>query len=256
MSTLWLDRLLAVPLIGIRWDPPYDFSEDEYLQKMRPLLASFPADEKWTREIKGPSSYRVECGNFTLATTIRDATVDYKYRARLTAGPIPEVKLGSIKPFTELLKDTVGRTKAFVRALPFMEQSNVLRIGIVASLKADANAPPPGLSDFLSFLGRPWGTMPSEGHISYRVNLSENDEAIDRCSHQVAIPAKNEPIDPSSSEETSVIDLHIDWQRYFKNPIRRSPDDLDALLNDAVAAANRYYDKFGKGDLNYGNQPK
>lgn len=145
------------------------------------------------------------------------------------------VKVGERQPFTELASDLLETTAEFCGAL-VKKARKLQRIGIVVNVRLPPDALPPGVEQFLKHLGRPWGKTP-QGVIA-RITAGLDDD--DLCHHQI-----------QWNEEGDVMQLTLDWQRYFRPTREADAKTTQKLTAEAAKDALAYFDRFGEGDLDY-----
>jgi hypothetical protein len=237
----WLDQVLAVPTIGLNWEPVL-FGEHEYLKGMEPILADFSKEDGYAIQNLGIGNYRVTSGGFSLSATGTDLTVEYSYPTKLVPGPraFLSIQAPAFQAYTALIQQVRGRMMKFAGALPFQQRSRLNRIGVVVNCRVERANPPPGLASFLSFLGSPWKTTPVHARVHLGADLRRETGSFDRCHHFV------------TTLEDDIVELKLDWQRWFEPPLDvRSSRDLETRIGSGVDEALAYFERFGKGDLNY-----
>ena len=168
----------------------------------------------------------------------QNIVVGFSYPVAVTEDgrQIAFVKVGEKRAFTDLLP-LVRETAADVCGV-LIKKRLVSRIGVVANVKLPPDAPPPGVEQYLHHLGRPWRSAPEAvvSRVTARLSTTE------RCHHQV-----------QWQTESTALALNLDWQRLCEPPKEVDAKSLEKLAVEACDSALQYFDKFGEGDLNYGD---
>jgi len=145
------------------------------------------------------------------------------------------------RTYSDILTEVQDRLVKFTSALDLPSQSNLGRIGVVASCRLELTNLPPGISRFITFLGRPWRESLDEGRIHLRIPLSNHQRGRDRCHHIVSF---------NRDSDLGLLELKLDWQRCFEPSIRVDAS-LEKELSTSTANAVSYFETFGRGDLAY-----
>lgn len=246
----WLDKVLAVPIIGINFKPSIT-SPARYFDAITDLL------EKWAdsgRELnvtsQGEHGIIIEVSDgFNYRIKNESIVVSFNYRGELyePPGEIPQLRY-STQPqlFTELANKIVRESADFCKPIIASIPKLINRIGIVADCKLNANEVVPGVDKYMKHLSAPWSQSldVSKGIITAILKQDEDKEILERCHHT---------LDYNTSKNPESIALKLDWQRYFNTARKFDSNRLEDELTDCLISANAYFHKFGMGDLNYGD---
>jgi len=168
----------------------------------------------------------------------QNIVVGFSYPVALTEDgrQLAFVKVGEKRAFTDLLP-LLRETAADLCSL-LVKKRSISRIGVVANVKLPPDAPPPGVEQYLNHLGRPWRSAPEAvvSRVTARLSVTE------RCHHQL-----------QWQTDATVLALNLDWQRLYEPPREVEAKSLEKLAVEACDSALQYFDKFGEGDLNYGD---
>lgn len=246
---IWLDSVLATPLIGIRLVPNreklHEFKEHA-LRIISGLYGKF--DKIQTNRHKDDFwGYNVKAGNYSFDLLHNNIIVRYEYRHKThnEAGNLPSLLQPELQSYSSLFDEIRMQIQKIFEVIEIIDGYAFDRIGLVAEVKLDEESLPPGLQEFLHHLGKPWNNNISAfgGVISAELDRSANEGYSDSCHHTVKFE--------KDKLETSGYTLMLDWQRLYEEPI---PIKLKNLLEDIENCSSKafhYFETFGEGDLNY-----
>jgi len=234
----WLNRTVAVPVVGFAFDPL--LRAPAFLwQDLEPLTSVWARDGLLRVLEPEPMKIRIERNSIGTLYDVdqQNIVVSFNYPVTFTEdGHQPAlVKVGQRQPFTELLAKVMPAADEIATAL-LKKPRNLQRIGFVANVRIPPDSLPPGVELFLKHLGRPWGGMPTAAVTRISAKLGGRDQ----CHHQVQWQA-----------DSDVMILALDWQRYFDPAREVDAKGLAKLAAEASVAALTYFEKFGEGDLDY-----
>lgn len=242
---IWLNKVRAVPAIGLRLNPSFEAAAT-LLERIRPLLTRWAKSygtcevsiqkDGFVLKVERPDGYELtfnheamSCKFYYVSSFVekglRQPAVTYQTDAR----PIEELTVGAAEIVSAVSEEL---WKAGNRSLR--------RIGVVATGTVDRDAMPPGFDLFVKHLGRPW----SKGIGSFSANLTamlnESKGEFDQCRHNIAW-----------SEGDESANFHLDWQRHFVEgkslPFSKLKDETEKSIDTAF----RYFGEFGIGELDY-----
>jgi hypothetical protein len=244
---IWLDGVLAVPAVGIRILPKlsewekfetfvYHFLDN--LQTKRKLDCEIKVEKPWALIISVKSvgySFRINSENL-----IADFT--YQIGSEEQAGKFPAQRIPATRAYSDLLNEELEYIKEILSVAKNVREVKFRRIGVVAKLILDKESIPPGISKWISHLGKPWdGLLAAETLLTAK--LHEEGGYSDKCLHFLKF-----------SEETPETGFQfvLDWQRYFKEPITLDERDTFEKVKICRDEALSYFKRLGEGGLNYG----
>ena len=249
---IWLDTLLAVPVVGIRMIP--DFKElFEFQKRIGNFLDYLKKDKELEKgnidirpkEIWGYSISVLKTG-FSFTLTPKDIIGQYSYEIKEVTRPgsLPTFEPPETIAYSQLLEKTLTYVQVFLALIKDLKGFQFDRIGIVANVGSDKESFPPGVLRWLEHLSKPWGTL-TKSESLLLANLQENNEAQyrDQCHHVVKFD--------DTTPEVGVR-ITLDWQRVFEIPISMS--DIEVLPRTLLSCkdeARKYFQNFGEGGLKY-----
>lgn len=239
----WLDRVLAVPAIGVRFRPWFKTTSD-YVRALEPLFEAWAPNGETDVQAQVAEVQFHDTKGFHGRVTSKDIVVQFMYRPELKEKPgdVPQLEYPvAVQRFTALLERTEEKMAEVCHAL-LPAARFVEHVGIVADAKLERAAPPPGVERFLAHLGKPW--VAGMGNVRAQVTgtLERGEGESQRCHHFVGMPEKKE--DP-------VFELKLDFQRFYDPMRSMTANDVVRTISSSREAALAYFDRFGKGDLNY-----
>jgi len=243
VSMSWLDRVIAVPTIGVRFRPWFK-SVDHYVAALEPMFEEL--EPNGTAEVQGQVasiSFNTKRG-LSGKVDSEDIIVNFSYRpvVKENPGAVPFLDYrGPVERYTELLENVEELMGTVCRAL-LKAPRQVMRIGVVAEARLDRRSPPPGVDKFVAHLGRPWQNGLSEYNANVSAVLDRGDGAFTRCHHTTVF---------QEAQENDVLQLKLDWQRVFEPKREYEAERLIQEVAAARASALDYFESFGRGDLRY-----
>jgi hypothetical protein len=242
---IWLDRVLAVPTVGFSWKPEL-YTEHDAFTNLRSLF------DKWSKEgevhIKQAEftfTFETKSGfNFTVG--IDKAVVEFQYRfePKERPGLLPVFPQLDPKNYSELLESTVHQAGDFVDQALGNRRRTLIRVGIVASTRIDGESPPPGVDLYVKHLQSPWRAPLIRCEANLTSLLHEDQKTRDQCHHRLNF---NQADDDKKNDFRFV----LDWQRVMLTPVDLKSGTSRQHLQSSASSALDYFEKFGKGDLDY-----
>jgi hypothetical protein len=232
----WLNRAVAVPVVGFAFDPILR-SSAFLIRDFEPLTKAWASEGVQVTEVE-PLKVRIDrASGVHCSVDQHNIVVGFGYPVAVTEDgrEIAFLKVGEKRAFTDLLALVLQAAAEICAEL--VKKRPLQRIGVVANVKLPPEAPPPGVEQYLKHLGRPWGSTPTA--VISRVSASLG--SAEQCHHQLQWQA-----DPST-----VMQLTLDWQRRFAARPEVDGQALQKMAADASKSALEYFDRFGEGDLNY-----
>lgn len=249
---IWLDTLLAVPVVGIHINPEFKevFEFQKRIGNFLDYLRKDKALEKGNIEIKAEEiwgySISVRKTGFSFTLTPNDIIGQYSYEIKQITQPgsLPTFEPPETIAYSQLLEKTLSYIQEFITLIKDLKGFQFERIGIVANVGGDKESLPPGVLRWLKHLSKPWGTLIKSQSILL-AKLQENKEAQyrDQCHHIVNF-------DDTIPE--AGVRFTLDWQRFFEKPVSMS--DMNVLPANLLSCKNEalnYFQNFGEGGLNY-----
>jgi hypothetical protein len=243
----WLDRVLAVPVIGIRFRPWFKTASD-YARALEAFFEDLEPDGAADVQAQvADLEFRDRKGlRGTVSST--ELILRFAYRPEMTEKPgqVPQLHYPApIERFTTVLQ-TVERAFGSTAKALITQRRPVARIGIVAEARLERHALPPGAERFLSHLSRPWGEGLQEGKVSLSAVLQKGEGWVQRCHHKLEFSDA-----PASGDPTGILALGLDWQQVYQPMQAMTADELIRATAACREAALLYFEKFGRGDLGY-----
>jgi hypothetical protein len=232
----WLNRAVAVPIVGFAFDPIVR-SSAFLIRDLEPLAQEWASSDGLQMTEVEALKIRVDrTSGIHYTIDQHNIVVGFGYPVGVTEDgrQIALIKVGEKRAFTDLLTLILDEAAKVCSILA--KKRPLQRIGVVANVKLPADAPPPGVEQYLKHLGQPWGAPPSA--VVSRITASLG--AAEQCHHQL-----------QWQTESSVMQLSLDWQRRFDAKPEVDAGTLRKWAVDASESALKYFDKFGEGDLHY-----
>lgn len=242
---IWLDSVLATPIVGLRIRPDFILMSN-YLQAIAPFLQDLNNRGTLNVESASINSLTVNAGNgFSYRLFPEDILVEFSYRLaakKANPGKLPVMSEIEVKPFLELLDDTIDQSKRLLEVLIDRKfKIEVNRFGIVANVISDEYSIPPGINSLIDHLSKPWSGSLVHCSSSLTATLNETDDFIDRCIHTINF-------DEANPGEVAV---SLDWQKHFKKPTFITKTFLSKSILEYREQALSYFQTIGEGNLNY-----
>ena len=244
----WLDRVLAVPLLGIRFKPSI-VSQATYIEAISGCIDEWhDAGRNIEFKPKLGIDFNLEVNDgFTYAVTADSIVVSFSYRGQLIEPPgeIPQLSYSTpAQSCSALVERVKEETIDFCK--PIMESISrpVNRIGFLVDCRIDANESPPGIAEYMRHLATPWSTTIDRCNSSVTVILNKEEEQLDRCHHTLVYDSESNADD---------VKFKLDWQRYYKPEKAFTPKQLSMQIDTCIETALEYFQKVGMGDLEYGD---
>lgn len=186
--TLWLDKIRAVPSIGIASRGTFD-SGGHLLARLKPLLARWSSDHREVKvkiedhmlvKIERTDGIHVHVSHqnifckFFYITDVIDRGGETPPHVEVRSPPVS---------YSELL-DRVSQTVREVSTELYRDGNRAVgRIGIVAEGNVDLSALPPGIERYFCHLSSPWGGMGLELTGDLISTLATSSGYTDKCHH-------------------------------------------------------------------------
>jgi hypothetical protein len=245
---IWLDRVLATPAIGFSFKPELT-TEHEVLSSIRPLF------DQWTKagEVKFLKNRQESLLTFETVSGFHykvradAAIVEFKYKSEIQTPPglLPMLPECETKAFSELFEECVERAADFFDRI-IGRRRPLVRAGIVAATRIDGETPPPGIALYVKHLQSPWQRPLYRCSSNVLGVLEENDKYRDQCHHELIF-------DQSVEAHKNDFRLNLDWQRVYLAPNEIKSGNSKQQLKSLSPVALEYFEKFGRGELHYGN---
>ena len=242
MEDLWLDSVLATPLVGLGIKPQartlLQYGQlvaplvDELLETGASVNITSPSPAVMTIDVNHGHTYRLAGNNIN---------VDFRYTVDPAKNPqrLPTISTQPLHPFSDLLHNAIKELGRLIDAIAQHTPLTVERFGVVANIDLTEDALPPGLRSSLDRLGSPWGGERVESCNSRMlVNLQRTDKSIDRCHHQVGF---------DRTTGAGGIELSFDWQRIFKPPLQFHRGSAERHLVSYAESALAYFRQLAEG---------
>jgi hypothetical protein len=248
---IWLDSVLAVPIIGVRISP--NFAEISEFQKRQHKFIDFlsrqEATTKENLQITGDNlwgcSISLLNSGFSFRVTPTDITGQFVYYiGRIEKpGSLPSPQSPIVLPYTEIIDRLSKYLANIFDSVRELREFKLEMIGIVANISGTRESLPPGVSRWLEHMAKPWGGLvKSEALLLSKI--SENADYHDQCHHALRF---------DETLPNAGINIMLDWQRVFKQPLALGEvASLSGNVELSKTDSLKYFQKFGEGDLNYG----
>lgn len=243
-DVLWLDNLLAVPLMGTR---VHGFVG---LLDIRRGLALYceTLDREGKavtfREVAG-NQLEVDTGDgFVVKVQADNILLDFTYPTTVVPKPgaMHEFATMKVRPYSKLLEEMVERWRQLFQVLE-PHHLSATRLGLIAAVRMAPASAPPGVQKMLARADTGWAHPPRRVELNLLVQLRGSDDThLDQCHHNLVL-------DRSAKPEELV--FHLDWQRAYSAISR--PALGKRAGRDAVAGcesdARRYFQAVGMGSF-------
>lgn len=238
---MWFDRVLAVPTIGLRFEP--DFVRlTERIQNLAPLWKELhdatPINLKWL----SPSSMEARTKGWRYSVSANELVVQFSYDFLIVQSPggLPRFQDAEMRTYSSLQQEAVERTTHALRLMIGEQECAIIRIGVVITAELSLEEPPPGVGALIEHIGKPWrssgGLIKSSGELL--MALAEEQTHQDRCFHNLTF-------DKTSGTDLT---LKLDWQRYYKANHTLRADAAPKYISRITGDATTYFQKVGAED--------
>jgi hypothetical protein len=175
----------------------------------------------------------------------QQVVVAFSYRVSLDASG-PKIASVAYSPepaqFATLAQRMLTTSAEVLAMLP--KPRRLQRIGIVATGRVQRNAPPPGLTRLIEYIGAPWGRAPIACTARISTVLDDGAKTQEKCHHSLQF---------EDGAPDGVVQFTLDWQRFYSEAAALTASELSKRASTCLDDAVRYFEKFGAGDLNYGD---
>jgi hypothetical protein len=241
---IWLDSILAVPAIGVRIK--LDISELIKLRDSVINLSVYLNDKYKSVEIqqKGVFGYSIKTPNQTYEILHNNIVADFEYKikGKKIGGDFPVIEKPDLKSYSDIMNMLSDDIKFIFSILKDIKNITYDRIGIVAKTSLSKDSIPPGILTWIEYLGKPWGTRLLKTESTFFMKFFESGEFFQQCHHLIKF---------DETIEDKGYDLTLDWQQLFKEDVVVNFDKAIADIELCRSEAEKYFEKFAEGDLNY-----
>jgi hypothetical protein len=244
----WLDHTLAAPVVGCTFRPSFQSSQ-EYIAALRPLLKKWREKSDLEISEQTPLSLSINSKtgfNYSFESDKFAVRFQYAVQIKPKPGQIPsEIENGpDVRKYSELLASIIEEYCEVFDHIVGSESRGLQRLGIVANCRLDGRLLPPGVARFAKYLARPWGGSLAKCQAHLLGNIAETEKTRDRCHHQIDM----------DDDRKDDVRFTLDWQRSFISEIELGRGKLlREQFKKCSAAAVDYFERWGKGDLDYGD---
>lgn len=242
----WLDSVLAVPVVGFEIQPNFRVILN-YPQITIPLIEEINSNQG-SVTIEG-NSFQDFCikspKGFSYRFLPNNVTVSFAYpltQNRILKGGIENISAIEIKPFSQLLTDTIEEFRKTLKILISDNDITFNRFGLVAAINTARSSVPPGITLLIEHLSKPWNKPLVACNVALTAEISDTDLFRDFCHHNFIF---NEGLEPDN------FNLSLDWQRVVKNENKLTANIIDEQISSYCEAATCYFEIVGEGRLNY-----
>lgn len=243
----WLDRVFAIPAIGIVVRPVFG-TRLRHLDLLAPFVEGLQkehGDDGVTIEVLPSPEIRLQISDgFKLRLQPENFIIEFNPQASVKinfADPLtePKIERTPIAKYTDLLAGAVLLTERLMKQVG--RSHHFLRIGVMAiTLMKAATDPPPGVAQYLTVVKQPWEPPIVKIDSSIVAKLASRETAEDRCHHILRVGDARTP---------EAFHFTLDWQRVYLKPTFFDPAPFATELRACVTAAIGYFGKFGEGVL-------
>ncbi|MCF8070536.1 MAG: hypothetical protein K9L30_18300 [Desulfobacterales bacterium] len=242
---LWLDSVLAVPTIAIRFETNYNATID--IQKnIIPFINKLHGEKKLQRiDQKEIWGYVIVANGFTFHIRSNNVIVKYTYAIDEipNAGSLPSFKMPELRNYSEIMEESCDYLKEILTTFSKIDGLKYNRIGVVSEANFENDSLPPGVNNLLKYLGKPWNNNLLSLNSKSLSMLEDHEKYYDQCHHFIEF-----------NEETILktgYRIVLDWQRLYKEPKNFNFDNTFKEIINCKNNALVYFENFGAGDLNY-----
>jgi hypothetical protein len=243
---IWLDKVRAVPIIGLRLNPTYEAAAT-ILEKIRPVLlqwnkAGFAGTKisiikEFALKLEREDGFEVTINHDTMSCK-------FYYLSKLNEKGLQQPSVSyqtTPRPIEQLAEEASAIVHDIASELWKNGNRDVHRIGVVAVGSVDYESMPPGFALFLQHLGKPWSAGLISTTTKVLASLRRVEELHERCHHEVSW----------DGEEESPVSYALDWQRLYLEQKAMTLARLKSEMQEVSKAAFAYFGKFGLGELDY-----
>lgn len=240
----WCDKMASTPAVGLQFESAL-LSESQIFAALAPIMNRFVRSEKMDFSVDERAPWALAFttnDGFKFSVDQHKIAVTFQHRVQfksVSGGPPTMEMLSQPRPFSELIEQCHSRLIEMNELLKSVRRKNILRVGIVSNTVASLDDMPPGISEFYSYLSKPWGGNISECNTRLVNKITANDKAVDRCIHQLIVPEK--------TDELST--LILDWQRTWARPQPPDERSLRRMLTEATSESLAYFDLLAEGAM-------
>jgi hypothetical protein len=242
----WLNTLLATPTIGIAF-PRDQHRFLSFPPKLGNYLNTITNNGMSISYTTNNELIEISQNNkFTIKIMPNDLSVGFSYQiaAEREPGGIPKINDVNLRPYRELLDETIRVFLDIYKSYFEGLTSPINRLGVVAVVTMKQGDVPPGIKKIIDHIGLPWKSHPLNYNISMRFPLVENGSIVETCMHRLI----------GIDDERKDFLCLLDWQRLFKTAKAFNATTITAEISDCIKASSEYIQKFGVGELEYFNE--
>ena len=243
--TIWLDTVLAVPVVGLLIRPKYEiiFNYPQILTSFLEEVSKNQGEITFTNSAMQEFKVETEAG-FTYVFQPDNIIISYSYllEAENLAGQLPTLERLEIKSYSNLLVDTIKQLKNVLSCFRGKNKLDVLRIGIVANISAAYDSVPPGVNLLIEYLAKPWGNSLIKCSATLTPILNDTTLVLERCHHTISFDKSTKP---------NELSLDLDWQQVPKGQNSWTTDMVEKQIDECRTKALEYFRVFEEGNLNY-----
>jgi hypothetical protein len=241
----WLDKVLAVPAIGIATNTWFGFGSGVW-EAIERCNVKWKTDGQGNVNVRGTAvDIRIERDRgLYLALTPSTVIAGYTFNmsAEQKPGALPHlVSNTDAKQFTELQTNAANTLVEFLKVgFGSAKESEVVRVGIVAESRLVESEAPPGIVRYLADLQSAVRNKLTAVEGSMMAEVAQRADGHDQCHHVTTRNALDRPDD---------LAFRLDWQRVWKIPTKMTTGKLVDEIGTATVQANLYFERFGSGEL-------
>jgi len=242
---IWLDSVLAIPIIGIRLRNNYKAAIGFESRVMTFADTLYQSDGDLTVEQKGPWSYKINSKEYTFHINMNDLVIKFAYLMsdNRRAGGFPVIEKPEVRLYTEIMRDLIKHLGNLLSVFSKNESLCYNRVGIMAESNLDEDSLPPGVIRYIEHTGSPWQNSLVKVKSNVLSKLDSEEGYYDQCHHIVEF--EKEKIEEKGYR------IALDWQRNYKEARRATQKETITDVIECKEKAFEYFDKFGEGNLNY-----
>ncbi|UBF26204.1 hypothetical protein K9N68_32625 [Kovacikia minuta CCNUW1] len=176
----WLDNFLAVPMVGFQIRPNFRILFN-YQNILAPLLEEiYSTYDSVTFETQGTSAFTVKSkSGFYYELSPDNIVIKFTYLVpeERRVGQIPTLKEVHPQAYSQLLINLALEVK---KVLMFFVENEILvrRVGVVAELSMSRDSIPPGITNLIEYLSKPWGSSLIKCNAALTPNLQKTDLVV------------------------------------------------------------------------------
>jgi len=239
---IWLDSVLATPLMGIRfvpdWEKVFSYKENvipSFVKRDEGITIKLNSEDSLSFALQTPKGWNYHINHNNLSVDFQYYFNQVRKPGELTSLASPEIMI-----YSEILQKMKVELETLWDAVHKGENQPINFIGILARCVIDKAKLPPGIEDLVKYLQKPWDLGFIKLKTNFTANLAESEESLSRCHHDLWY---------DNEKNGGEVSLSLDFQRIFKEPVKLGKKKVGSLIEETLQEAAEYFEKIGTGEV-------